>query len=115
MLFKVVGDDLDNIKNTIAEFCALAEVEWKRQIPEASKKLRDLKFPMPVKIPDASELLPEEMKFVHWVDGDCVFMRIPVAIPFGRVFKMPKKKAQKNLEGFLKDKGVDAKVKYMGD
>lgn len=114
MLFKIDGN-LSEIEPAVKEFCEMATEEWTRQLPESREKLKKLKLPVPVRISNPEDIIPDELLFVHWVDGDSVFMRIPIAIPMQRVFRMPRNKAQKNLEGFLKAKGIKAKVKYMGD
>jgi len=55
------------------------------------------------------------MLFVHWKEGDSVMVRIPFSVPMQKVFNLPKRKAIKNLEGFLKAQKIEAKVSYLGD
>ncbi len=114
MLFKIKGD-IEVIEPAIKSFCEMAEEEWGKQMPDARKKLSSLKLPLPVQISNPEEILPDEMLFVHWKEGDSVMIRIPFSVPMQRVFNLPKRKAIKNLEGFLKAQKIEAKVSYLGD
>lgn len=114
MLFKIDGN-VEVIEPAIKEFCEMAESEWKAQMPDARKKLSNLKLPLPVQIDNPENILPDEMLFVNWKEGNSVFIRIPFSVPMQKVFNLPKRKARKNLEGFLKAQKIKAKVSYVGD
>lgn len=109
MLFRIEGDSKE-IKPYLEEFVKAVENEWKPQIEMAREKLKKLPLPIKVDIP-----LPDEITIPVWEENNVVFLRVPVALPFGRVWQKPKKKMHKNLEGLLKSKGIKAKVTYEGD
>ena len=114
MLFKIDGN-MEVIEPAIKQFCEMAEEEWTKQMPDAREKLRNLKLPLPVQIDNPEQILPDEMLFAHWKEDGAVFIRIPFSVPMQKVFNLPKRKARKNLEGFLKAQKIKAKVSYIGD
>lgn len=111
MKFKVIGN-VNEIQPVVQKFCDMATVEWKKQLPMAKKKLDKLGV---IGIKKVDLPLDDEMPFLCYVEDGNVILNIPVYIPLKKIFFMPKRQAQKNLEGFMKANGIECKIEYIGD
>lgn len=111
MMFKIEGEPFQEIKAEVEKFAKGVEETWGPEIEKAREKLKTL--PLPVKMPDVP--LPDEIVIPVWEDNGVLFMRVPVALPFGRVWRKPRKKMESNLKGWLEKCGFKVKITYQGD
>lgn len=111
MKFRITGEPFPEIKEQVEKFAKGIEETWKPEIEKAREKLKNL--PLPVKTPDVP--LPDDIVITVWEENGALFMRVPVMLPVGRVWKKPRKKMEENLGGWLKRCGFKAKVEYQGD
>jgi len=112
-MFEIQGEDNQKILDSLKEFQALAESEYKIELEKAKEKIKKISFlsPIAMKVP-----LPDEMIFFSWEENGMVFLRMPIYTP--KILKvMGKTKAlENNLKMFLEHKGHKINsVKYKGD
>lgn len=96
--FEITGD-LPKIKKFLDEFIVMVEEEFDRQKPNLP-------------------LMPMVYKLVYVDEGDKIILRDNFKIPkgLGLFFRDAVKKMEKNIECFLKSRGVKVDcVKYVGD
>jgi hypothetical protein len=113
MMFEIQGEDNQRILDSLKEFQALAESEYKIELEKAKEKIKKISFLSPVimKIP-----LPDEMIFFSWEENGMVFLRMPIYTP--KILKVMGKTRmlENNLKLFLESKGLKIKsVKHKGD
>lgn len=107
MLFEVKGNDNSAILEALNVFNREAEVEYNDAIKKAKVITSMLgKGDVP---------LPEKFFMLSWEQNGKVYVRFPFPTPkVIKIFRKHKAMA-KNLEGFLKLRGLDCKVEYRNE
>ena len=113
MLFQIEGEDSQAILNSLKEFQAIAEAEYKTELENAKEKIKSIDWLSPVGM---NVPLPDEIPMLSWEENGLVFLRIALYTP--KILKiMGKTRAlEKNVKMFLEAKGHKIKsVKHKGD
>lgn len=101
MRFEVKTKQADECREVLKGFCEKLSEEYEKQIMEAPKMARNM-------MPFMSATLEET--------GRGFVVVIPLELPFGlnAVMFGIRRKMVRQLEGYLKEKKIKAKVKYIG-
>jgi len=115
MRFEIEGD-ANSILEALKIFKEEGEKEYKIQLEKAKKMTEKLGYVSPIQ---AQIPLPDVFPFFYRKEGDKVIVEIPSFMPkqLQKAFKLMRKhkKMEKNLQKFLNEMGVKAKVKYVDD
>lgn len=109
MKFKisVKKEDREVAREILDSFCDKAEKEYEEQVLGKDSKVPSV----------AKTKIPVSMTPVLEDDGNNFFIVVPFDIPkgFGMLFFPVKRKMTRMLEKYLKEKGLKASVKYVGN
>jgi hypothetical protein len=106
MLFEVRGEDNKAILTALEIFNKEAEAEYAVAIQKAEGIVRRMGYTMP---------LSKEWFMLSWEQDGNVYVRLPLPLP--KIVKLFRKhKAMvRNLEAFLKERGINCKVQYKNE
>lgn len=107
MLFEVRGEDNKAILQAMEIFNKEAEVEYRESMQKA-KRITSM-------VGQPNLPLPEEFFMLAWEQNGRVYVRLPFIVP--KIIKIFRKhKAmEKNMKGFLKERGLDCDVKFKNE
>jgi len=115
MLFEIQAEEPQKVLEVVHEFIKEAETVYAEEIPKAKEKVKALQFISPTSV-NVDALLPDEMMMMAYDEDNKVYLKIAMYMP--RVIKWlgKHKTMEKNLQAFLKYKGIDnCKIKFKGD
>lgn len=104
MRFEIIGEK-EKIKSCLSEFIVMVEKEYQVKKENMENKLKTFGICLP------------EFKVGYYEEGEKIifFNSLPVPKFLNFIMKTSVKKMEKNLESYLKEKGVEAKVKFIGN
>jgi hypothetical protein len=113
MKFKIKVDERqkEKTKEFLNEFVNKANDEFEKQMGKAKDDMKKIPTPIPVKYPE----IMFDMDFFEEKDYFVLWNTIPMKGVMRLFGWSLRRNMEKNLRGFFIEKGIEAKIEFMGD
>jgi hypothetical protein len=114
MLFEVISKDNKKTIETLKIFITEAEREYGESIPKAKGAIKKIQGIIPTRL-DVDSILPDTLIIIAYEENEKIYLKIGLhTLAIVRLMGKTRSMA-KNLRLFLKEKGIESEVKYLGD